>query len=128
MDDIIPELENHFTFRLVVDFRKLNKRVIPDPYPIPRGKEVNSIAKKKVYKTSLDNTIQSLWVLEFLLGSSLLQDWALLVATVLVIWKSCPIMYMGCKRCLCLHRGHPNCVFTLDQSSRKYFKPHGMLK
>jgi hypothetical protein len=35
MDDIIQELEDHFTFRLVVDFRKLNKRVIPDPYPIP---------------------------------------------------------------------------------------------
>jgi len=54
MDDIIQEVEDHFTFRLVVDFRKLNKRVIPDPYPIPRAKELNRIAKKKVYKTSLD--------------------------------------------------------------------------
>jgi len=52
MDDVIQELEDHFTFRLVVDFRKLNKRVIPDPYPIPRAKELNRIAKKKVYKTS----------------------------------------------------------------------------
>ena len=54
MDDVIQELEDHFTFRLVVDFRKLNKRVIPDPYPIPRAKELNRIAKKKVHKTSLD--------------------------------------------------------------------------
>ena len=54
MDDVMQELEDHFTFRLVVDFRKLNKRVIPDPYPIPRAKELNRIAKKKVYKTSLD--------------------------------------------------------------------------
>ena len=54
MDDVIQELQDHFTFRLVVDFRKLNKRAIPDPYPIPRAKEWNRIAKKKVYKTSLD--------------------------------------------------------------------------
>ena len=54
MDDVIQEVEDHFTFRLVVDFRKLNKRVIPDPYPIPRAKELNRIAKKKVHKTSLD--------------------------------------------------------------------------
>ena len=54
MDDVTQELEDHFTFRLVVDFRKLNKRVIPDPYPIPRAKELNRIAKKKVYKPSLD--------------------------------------------------------------------------
>jgi len=54
MDDIIQELEDHFTFRLVVDFQKLNKRLIPDPYPIPRAKELNRIAEKKVYKTSLD--------------------------------------------------------------------------
>jgi hypothetical protein len=54
MNDIIKELEDHFTFRLVVDFRNLNKRVIPDPYAIPRAKELNRIAKKKVYKTSLD--------------------------------------------------------------------------
>jgi hypothetical protein len=54
MDDVIKELEDHFTFRLVVDFRKLNKRVIRDPYPIPRAKELNRIAKKKVYKTSID--------------------------------------------------------------------------
>jgi len=54
MDDVIQELEDHFTFRLVVDFRKVNKRVIPDPYPIPRAIELNRIAKKKVHKTSLD--------------------------------------------------------------------------
>ena len=54
MDDMIQELEDHFTFRLVVDFRKLNKRVIADPYPIPRAQELNRIAKKKVYNTSLD--------------------------------------------------------------------------
>ena len=35
------------------DFRKLNKRVIPDPYPIPRARELNRSAKK-VYETSLD--------------------------------------------------------------------------
>jgi len=29
-------LEAHFTFRLVVHFRELNKRVAPDPYPLPR--------------------------------------------------------------------------------------------
>jgi hypothetical protein len=28
--------------------------VIPDPYPIPGAKELNRIAKKKVYKTTLD--------------------------------------------------------------------------
>ena len=44
MDDIMRELEDHFTFRLVIDFRKLNKRVIPDPYPIPQAKELNRIA------------------------------------------------------------------------------------
>ena len=54
MDDIIQELEDHFTFRLVVDFRKLNKRVIPDAYPIPRAIELTQFAKKKVYTTSLD--------------------------------------------------------------------------
>ena len=27
----------------MVDFRKLNKRLIPDPYPIPRAKELNRI-------------------------------------------------------------------------------------
>ena len=52
MDDVIQELEDHFTFRLVVDFRKLNKRVIPDPDPILRAKVLNRIAKKKVYNTS----------------------------------------------------------------------------
>ena len=51
MTSYTQELEDHFTFRLVVDFRKLNKRVIPDPYPIPRAQELNRIAKKKVYKT-----------------------------------------------------------------------------
>jgi hypothetical protein len=54
MDDIIQELEDHFAFRLVFDFRKLNKGVIPYPYPNHRAKELNRIAKKKVYKTSLD--------------------------------------------------------------------------
>jgi hypothetical protein len=33
MDKIVKEHEDHFTFRLVVDFRKLNQRVIHDPYP-----------------------------------------------------------------------------------------------
>jgi hypothetical protein len=54
MDDIIRELEDRFTFRLLVDFRKLNKSVIPDPYPIPRVKELNRVAKNKVYKTTLN--------------------------------------------------------------------------
>ena len=36
MDELIKELEAHFTFRLVVHFRELNKRVAPDPYPLPR--------------------------------------------------------------------------------------------
>jgi hypothetical protein len=38
----------------VFESQKLNKRVIPDPYPIPRANWLNRIAKKKVYKTSLD--------------------------------------------------------------------------
>ena len=54
MDGKIQELEDHFTFRFVVYFRKLNKRVIPDPYPIPEAKELDGIAKKKVHTTSLD--------------------------------------------------------------------------
>ena len=54
MDGKIQELEDHFTFRFVVDFRKLNKRVIPDPYPIHEAKELDGIAKKKVYTTTLD--------------------------------------------------------------------------
>jgi hypothetical protein len=44
----------HFTFRLEVYFQKMNKRAIPDPYSIPPARELNKIAKKKVYKTCLD--------------------------------------------------------------------------
>jgi len=51
MDDIIRELQDHFIFRLVVDFRNLNNRAIPDPYVIRRPKELNKIAKRQVYKT-----------------------------------------------------------------------------
>ena len=47
MDDIIQELEDHFTFRLVFDFRKQSKRVIPDPYPIPRAKELMGLQRRK---------------------------------------------------------------------------------
>jgi hypothetical protein len=74
MDDIIRELHDHFTFRLVVNFRKLNKSVIPEPYRIPRAKELNRVAKKQVYKTSSNlrygfgafdsiEITQSLWLL-----------------------------------------------------------------
>jgi hypothetical protein len=51
MNDIIKELEAHFTFRLVEKFRNLIKKVIPGPYPIPILKEFNMIARKKFWKT-----------------------------------------------------------------------------
>jgi len=54
MEEIIKVLQDYFTFKLVVDIRKLNTTAILDPYPIPRGKELKVIAKKKIYKTSLD--------------------------------------------------------------------------
>jgi hypothetical protein len=98
MDDIIEELEDHFTFRLLVDFRKLNKKVIPDPYPIPRAKELRRIAKKTVYKTSLDlkgscgamgfyrDHSKSIAVISPF-GIFIPTDWALKAVTVLSICK-----------------------------------------
>ena len=38
MNEIIKEIEDHFTLTLVVDSRKINERVIPVHYPIPRVK------------------------------------------------------------------------------------------
>jgi hypothetical protein len=106
MDDIIQELQDHFTFILVVDFRKLNKRVIPDPYPIPRARELNRIAKKKVYKTTLDHKYgfgamgfyryhSKFLAIITSSGVFIPSDWDLVAATVLPIRKGCPIMYMG---------------------------------
>ena len=57
MDDIIQELEDHFTFRLVVDFRKLNKRVIPDPYPLPATR--NQGADDEVKCLKLDRLLKN---------------------------------------------------------------------
>ena len=41
MDELIHDFDKHFCFRVVVDFRGLSKRVVPDPYPVPRPKEVS---------------------------------------------------------------------------------------
>lgn len=34
-----------FTFNPAVDFTKLSKRIIPDPNPVPRAKELNRVAE-----------------------------------------------------------------------------------
>ena len=91
MDDIIREVEEPFTFRVVVDFRKLNDRVIPDPYPIPPAKKLNRIAHKKICKTSVD--------LKYGFGAmGFYGDHSKFMA---VTW--------GSREGLYLHRVHPDC-------------------
>jgi len=56
MDELIHDLREHFSFRLVVDFHEHNTRVVRDPYPLPRPKEMAfSIGMEmKKFKTVLD--------------------------------------------------------------------------
>jgi hypothetical protein len=53
MDELIHELEKHFSFGLVVDFRELNKRVVTDPYPLPRPRGTASRIGMEKKKDSL---------------------------------------------------------------------------
>jgi hypothetical protein len=59
IDEVIHGLEEHFSLRLVVDLRDLNKRVVPDPCLRPRPKQMASRIgmvgmEKKKFKTVLD--------------------------------------------------------------------------
>ena len=55
-DELIKELEEHFTSRLVVDSREQNERIVPDPYPFRRLKEMAMRLgmENKPFKTVLD--------------------------------------------------------------------------
>ena len=55
---LVPKRDN--TFRVVVDFRKINKVTLPDPYPVPSLRDlISSIGENQVF-TTLD-LLQGFW-------------------------------------------------------------------